>query len=171
MCGITDLPQSVLLLYWHSVGYQPTVIYTDGSMVGGHVGYTYEHAGHNGLCSLLAGCSVFTAELVAIFRALDHISHTCTAWESYVNCSDSLSGLRALDQCFPWHPLVIAIQESLHAFKQSGQSVVFIWTLGHIGIVGNELADRLAKDVTTVPQPAVCGIQNGVPTRSPSYGL
>lgn len=95
------------------------------------------------------GCSVFTAELVAISRALEHIC-TCRG-VSYLVCSDSLSGLQAIDLCYTRHPLVATIQESVYALERSGRSVVFVWTTGHVGITGNELVDRLAKLATRKP--------------------
>lgn len=93
------------------------VVYTDDSMADGHVGFAYIHRGHFEQHSLPDGCSVFTAKLVAISHALRYI-HSCPR-ESFLLCTDSLSSLQAIDQCYPCHPLVASIQESIYALDQT----------------------------------------------------
>ena len=57
--------------------------------------------------------------------------------------SDSLSALQALGKLKTDHPLLIQIQEFLHNADQ--KEIVFMWVPGHVGIRGNEAADRAAK--------------------------
>ena len=54
-------------------------------------------------------------------------------------CSDSLSALQALEKLKSDHPLLIQIQDMLH-------TIVFMWIPGHMGICGNEAADRAATE-------------------------
>ena len=56
--------------------------------------------------------------------------------------SDSLSALQALGKLKIDHPLLIQIQEFLHKIDADQKKIVFIWVPGHVGIRGNEVADR-----------------------------
>ena len=60
--------------------------------------------------------------------------------------SDSLSALQALGKLKTDHPLLIQIQELLHTVNSDQKEIVFMWVPGHVGIRGNEAADRAAKE-------------------------
>ena len=87
--------------------------------------------------------SVFTAELFAIYIALQIAARykECT-----VIFTDSLSSLKAI-QCpqFSRHHLVYHINSLIRQLPQS--KVAIEWVPSHIGIAGNEEADRVAKKV------------------------
>ena len=88
--------------------------------------------------------SVFMAELFAIRVALVKLSNksntTCCIY------SDSRSALQAIEKFYSPHPIVQKIQENIQNCKDRNLEITFCWIPSHVGIVGNEVADRTAKD-------------------------
>ncbi|GFV51419.1 RNase H domain-containing protein [Trichonephila clavipes] len=93
-------------------------------------------------------CSVFTAEAVAIYRALQFIDSNML--RQYCIYTDSMSVLEALenynDRC---HPVVCTILDITSRLYSKGFDIVFCWLPSHVGIIGNEQADSAAKSATT----------------------
>ncbi|GFW07812.1 putative RNA-directed DNA polymerase from transposon X-element [Trichonephila clavipes] len=125
-----------------------SAIYTDGSKRADYVGcgVVIEDIMHG--YRLDTSCSIFTAEAVAIYRALQLIDSTMP--RKYCIYTDSMSVLEALenyhDRC---HPVVCTILDLTSRLYSKGFDIVFCWLPSHVGIIGNEQADSAAKSATT----------------------
>jgi ribonuclease HI len=96
--------------------------------------------------------SVFTAELEAIRKAFELSRDYCNAGESrrFVIFSDSLSAIQSLDSIRPLSRPDI-VEEIFELKHQINSAVTIAWIPAHVGIAGNELADRLAKEALSHP--------------------
>ena len=92
------------------------------------------------------GISIMTAEMVAIIMALNQILEIDTPYA--VICTDSLSALQALrsNKKGSRPELVHEIRTLIHQTQLCGNLVQLCWIPSHTGIVGNEIADELAKE-------------------------
>lgn len=119
------------------------VIYTDGSKTAQGVGSAISIANQTHSWTLHTSASIFTAELYAIWQAL----RLCDmeAHEKFLICSDSLSAIQVCTKTFSTDPLVQQVLALLSWLKSTGKTVIFIWTPSHVGILGNEMADRAAR--------------------------
>ncbi|GFW77481.1 RNase H domain-containing protein [Trichonephila clavipes] len=121
-------------------------IYTDGSKRTYYVGcvVVIEDVTHG--YRLDPSCSVFTAEAVAIYRALQSIDYNMP--RKYCIYTDSV--LEALenynDRC---HPVVCNVLDITSRLHSKGFDIVFCWLPSHVGIIGNEQADGTAMLATT----------------------
>ena len=123
-------------------------IYTDGSKStkGTSFGVVHEDGS-----TILQGivenyCSVFTAESFSILKAAEY---TLNNPGKFIICSDSLSALQAVNNTYNIRDyLVNNIRDIL--IGKNGDVILF-WVPGHSGIVGNELADRVAQEAFNFP--------------------
>ena len=95
----------------------------------------------------LPAVSVFTAELLAISMALQHISAIPVTPFAIVICSDSKAALTAIksDSQNAREDLVREIATTTHQLITRGTEVRFQWVPAHVCLSGNEKADRAAK--------------------------
>ncbi|XP_026689014.1 uncharacterized protein LOC113473756, partial [Diaphorina citri] len=102
--------------------------------------------------------SICNAELTAILFAINlFISSQLNEDNqnrSIIICSDSLSSLQTLQNNFSPNPIAAEIR-NLILKNKSKLNVQFIWVPSHVGIAGNEEADRLAKEALTSAHPSV----------------
>ena len=61
-------------------------------------------------------------------------------------CSDSLSCLLAIESCKTQNPFILKIVEIYKSLVAIGKHVIFTWIPSHIGIHGNTVVDREAKN-------------------------
>ena len=91
--------------------------------------------------------SVFSAEIKAIDLALNHIEQD--AYWRYIIYTDSLSAMKALEGEKTDNPFVVNLLEKLSGLCERAD-IVFCWLPSHIGIRGNEEADKAAKDALSL---------------------
>ncbi|GBN12298.1 hypothetical protein AVEN_199467-1 [Araneus ventricosus] len=139
--------QQIFLSHRHQYNtYIP--IFTDGSKTTTRVGCGVVIADVPSSFQLNALCSVLTAELTAIFLALERISDLLE--HKFCISSDSKSALEALSHPQNGtHPLALDILCLLQSLQARDFQILFCWLPGHVGIQGNELADAAAKTATT----------------------
>lgn len=93
--------------------------------------------------------SIYSAEVNAIAMALDYSSTLPD--RKIVIASDSLSALKALNNMYSNHPGIQRILEIGTKMKDDQKIVQYIWVPGHVGIKGNEMADKAAKEALFLP--------------------
>jgi ribonuclease HI len=94
--------------------------------------------------------SIFTAELLAISMALQHVNDLPVVPHNIVVLTDSKSGLMALqsDSGSSRDDLIREIGVVIHQLIVKGVGVTLQWVPSHVGIPGNEVVDRLAKEAS-----------------------
>ncbi|GBN65923.1 hypothetical protein AVEN_168017-1, partial [Araneus ventricosus] len=119
-------------------------IFTDGSKSDGHVGCGVVFPSDTLSYRLHNCCSVFTAELVAIFCALQEILPSNQ--RNFILYTDSMSALETLSHYDNRiHPVALEILSVLQFLRNKGFNIIFCWVPSHVGISGNETADVIAR--------------------------
>ena len=126
-----------------------TSIYTDGSKSQDYVSASVVCSPDMYKVNLSANSSIFTAEAVALKLAVQYVQRKVIS--KTVIFSDSLSCLQSLISKNIQHPVILEILELLSYLKQVNTEVVFCWIPGHVGIKGNEKADKIAKQIIDGP--------------------
>ena len=132
-----------------------THIYTDGSKTdSGKVGSAfYVPQILQESYRITNNASVFAAELVAIEKALLWILNHGTI-SQVVIFTDSLSSVESIrsnsSTSRPNH--LMTIRNILNTIELQNKSVTLAWVPSHVGVKGNEEADRLCKVATRKPQ-------------------
>ena len=130
---------------------QATTLFTDGSKTSTSSGYAVVM--DNRVLStktLRCEASIYTCELSAIFDALKLIPRRST---SAVIASDSLSSLQGIADLQSSNAIVNNIQKELLKLQRNRVKVTLCWVPSHVGVTGNELADRAAQEAASRSTP------------------
>jgi ribonuclease HI len=120
--------------------------FTDGSRLNESTGFGVFHENSSAFRKLLEPCSVYVAELAAIFFALGMISNMPV--DHYFIFSDSLSSIEAIRSVKPGKHasyFLSKIREQMSALVERSYKITLAWVPSHCAIPGNEKADSLAK--------------------------
>ena len=126
-------------------------IYTDGSKVETKVASAYVCPYGTRGYRLRDGCSIFTAEVEAINKALTYVN--VSSRKSFVIFSDSMSVLQAIESQESKNPLVNRVLQTCQEILSNSEFITICWIPSHRNINGNEHADRAAKDALSKVQP------------------
>ena len=88
-------------------------------------------------------CSNYRAEILAICTAAEHLLESAKQMGNVAIFTDSLSTLQVLNSTDP-DQMIQGLHSSL-AKLTARHSVSLQWVPAHVGLTGNERADRLAK--------------------------
>jgi ribonuclease HI len=138
-------------------------VFTDGSKSANFAGCAFNIEGNSYSYKLNSISSVFTAELTAISKALEYVEQHNK--RKYILYTDSMSALQSLSSTDRnSHPLVFKILSLLDKLSLLGFCILFSWVPSHVGITGNELADKAAKSArSTVKLPSpYCDIKKHI---------
>ena len=125
------------------------IIFTDGSKMKNGVGGAFVVAKktqgfiHSKEMRLATHCNNFQAEMISIIEALKYIEEKKT--ESVRICTESLSSLIAITNYYNNNSLAVEARCLVSKLKNKQVKLNLTYVQAHIGIKGNELADRLAK--------------------------
>ena len=103
-------------------------------------------------------CSSFRAEMLALHSALSHLQENPAHVEDpIVVCTDSQSALASLREgpVAQSSLLGIGIWRTLKGLSESGRQIVLQWVPSHCGLRGNERADTIPKEASSLDQTTV----------------
>ena len=95
--------------------------------------------------------SIFTAELSAIEAASDLIISSTN--DQFTIYTDSESALTEISNFGSNHPIAQTIQQNLHTAHQDGKDVTICKIPSHVGLTGNEAADKEARKAANMLGP------------------
>lgn len=120
-------------------------IYTDGSKSDDRTGCSFViPALKIEFCARLSdNTSVFDAELIGILKAVQWVDGNPPF--RCVILSDSLSAIQAICSDGKTSSLICEIRYNVYMLQSKGVEISFGWIPSHVGISGNEMADKAAK--------------------------
>jgi ribonuclease HI len=121
-------------------------------------------------------CSNNQAEQIAILKVLEKLEDLQDGQDNYKHIAvytDSKITLDLLQNKFKWNRLIECIRNKIIALAHLKWNMRFGWVKGHVGIEGNELVDRLAKEAAVEFGPVVYNkmLREVIITREKENGL
>ena len=86
--------------------------------------------------------SIYSAEVIAIDLAMNIIANHKSS--KFIIYSDSKSVLQILQSKNSSTPLIIKLRDKMNTLSKNNR-IILTWILSHIGIQGNERADKVTK--------------------------
>ena len=124
-----------------SFGYY-AFIYTDGSVLDDKAASAAVIDNYSSIERLPDKSSIFSAELLALYLALDRVEKLDSDERNFIIFSDSMSALQAILIQDWMHPLVLKVLERLRLLVQYQEKIILFYLAPiHIGIRGNEKVD------------------------------
>ena len=125
-------------------------IYTDASQKDGRVGIGLYVSERDITAKIRVEneISVFHSELVGIYLAMLWLKRECKKGQLAIICTDSLSSMKYLEGFEEWYKETIGLRivNSVHyLYKVKGIRLTICYVPAHVGILGNEKADKVAK--------------------------
>ena len=152
-----NIAKTTTLAYIHENCPKWCHIYTDGSSdpTSKHTGFgvhTTQPAKTTQSFRLPNNQSIFTAELMGMASALHN--QESKKHKKILILTDSLSGLQALQNKNTKNrpKLINQILKSANDLTKAGKQITFLWIPAHVGIYGNENADKAAKLSLKIPE-------------------
>jgi len=106
--------------------------------------------------------SIFIAELHAILLALDAVRRSKD--KHFILLSDSYSSLTALGGSHVDQDTIYKYLKTYSTLTNGSKTVILCWIPGHVGIPGNETADKVAKGALSLPvTPLKISVKNFLP--------
>lgn len=133
-------------------------IFTDGSKVNQQTGAAVVYDTELHKFRLPDMASVFTAEAYAILKATELVNSD-TIQRNHLIQTDSLSTIMSIQQLYPENKIINQIQNNIHQATLNGKKIVIMWVPSHIGIPGNEKADRTAREAINITEYTATNIQ------------
>lgn len=123
-----------------------TSLYTDGSVKEGRTSCAVVYNNNRLGFRLQDFYSIYTCEATAILKALITAENNPELGHIAI-FTDSMTSLTALSNLESTSPLILAIQQKVyHLIINCNRNVRLIWVPSHQGILGNEEADKVAKE-------------------------
>ena len=125
-------------------------IFTDGSKNGERTSNAVYCSGDRNVIKtrLENNTNIYIAELHAVYKALSFIKEQ--SLPRAVICTDSHSVVRSLQTGNSTSSLLTHIHNIHQELANGGTQIRFVWVPAHIGIPGNETADKFAKEALSI---------------------
>lgn len=123
-------------------------IYTDGSKLDNKAAAAVVTENNILRTRLPDGASIFSAEIRALHIATEIIK--ISRYKKFVIFVDSMSVLESIENINLANPLITDLLRKHEEAITAGKEILFCWVPSHVGIRGNEVADKAAKQALSL---------------------